>query len=398
LGSGRRRSTLPGTGALVALVLGATCAVAQQEEPDDPAAAVDPVGEIYEEENEHSRPDADSVGIVEITPELQEAVDGGLAYLAGQQHPDGSIGDDDYRIAVTALAGLAFMANGSTVTTGRYAAEVRRAVEFFLDLRADEGKVWHIALRDDKSRLHGHGYATLFLSQAYGTAGGWSRREDLGDALRAAIALIVMGQERQGGWGYVPLDSMHEGSITVTQLQALRAARDAGIYVPAATIRDALEYLDKSKVERSDWAYFVYRLGTASSPSFPLAAAAISSLNAVGSYRSTTVEKGLAFLRRYVPGIDESGYASRDQRYEQFYYYGQLYAVQAMFQSGGDDWELWFPQIRRELLRRQEKVSRGRLSRWGEHASESRYGYEYPTAVACLILQVPYRLLPVFQR
>jgi hypothetical protein len=293
------------------------------------------------------------------------------------------------------------MAGGSTVTTGPYAQNVRDSVEFFLRLRGSPRDEWEIAAWDDKSRLHGHGYATLFLAQAYGTCGRWEKREELETALREAVQLSIRGQERQGGWGYQARDSMHEGSITVTQLQALRAARDAGISVPMTTISAALDYLDKSKVERSDWAYFVYRLGTASQPSFPLAAAAISSLNAVGRYNDTTVEKGLAFMRRYIPGHDSR--ATRlDQRYSQFWYYGQLYAVQAMFQAGGADWERWFPAIRDELVDRREPYSSrggsGKMYVWGRGDAESIYGQAYCTAVACIILQVPYRLLPMLQR
>jgi hypothetical protein len=346
-----------------------------------------------EEEAPEARPDRDMLSFKEETIRMREAIEEGLAYLARQQRGDGSVGRRDYRIAVTALAGLAFMAGGSTVTTGPYAPQVRRAVEFYLDLRGhQESEEWWIAASDDRSRLHGHGFATLFLAEALGTCGVWERREELGLRLHEAVQLIVKSQEPRGGWGYTPYDPFHEGSITVTQLQALRAARDAGLDVPQGVINRALGYLEASKVERPTWAFFRYRLDVPSMPSFPLAAAAVSSLNAVGKYRTRTVDLGLAFLRRYIPGVP-SQQKSRDERFGQFWYYGQLYAVQAMFQSGGRDWEIWFPAIRDRLVRLQAGDGS-----WGREASESLYGYAYPTAVACIILQVPHRLLPILCR
>ena len=49
-----------------------------------------------------------------LTPETDRAIQNGLAWLARSQNADGSFGSGTYRgnIAVTSLAGLAFMAGG----------------------------------------------------------------------------------------------------------------------------------------------------------------------------------------------------------------------------------------------------------------------------------------------
>jgi hypothetical protein len=51
-----------------------------------------------------------------ITPETERTIQLGLAWLARTQNADGSYGNGTYRgnIAVTSLAGLAFMASGSS--------------------------------------------------------------------------------------------------------------------------------------------------------------------------------------------------------------------------------------------------------------------------------------------
>jgi hypothetical protein len=69
------------------------------------------------------------------------------------------------------------------------------------------------------------------------------------------------------------------------------------------------------------------------------------------------------------------------------YYYGQYYAVQAMFLAGGDYWAQWYPAIRDELITKQDKAT----GSWPPEISD-----DYSTACALIILQMPNRYLPVF--
>ena len=69
-------------------------------------------------------------------------------------------------------------------------------------------------------------------------------------------------------------------------------------------------------------------------------------------------------------------------------YYGNLYAGQVYFQLGGELWEMWSREAWPELLRRQK----------AEGHWESRFGSEYATAVALLILEIPRGYLPIFER
>ena len=58
-----------------------------------------------------------------ITPAAEKAIENGLRYLAQAQHEDGSFASGGYRgnVAICGLAGLAFMAGGSTPNRGRTA-------------------------------------------------------------------------------------------------------------------------------------------------------------------------------------------------------------------------------------------------------------------------------------
>ena len=68
--------------------------------------------------------------------------------------------------------------------------------------------------------------------------------------------------------------------------------------------------------------------------------------------------------------------------------YGQYYAVQAMWQAGGEHWLKWYPSIRDVLLKQQQADGS-----WLDLISS-----EYGTAMACIVLQVPNNCLPIFQR
>jgi len=92
--------------------------------------------------------------------------------------------------------------------------------------------------------MYSHAFATLFLAEAYGMAGGATCKA----ALARAVNLIVDCQNQHGGWRYNPLDREVDLSVTVCQLQALRAARNIGIKVPKSTIDLAARYVVDSAV------------------------------------------------------------------------------------------------------------------------------------------------------
>ena len=105
-----------------------------------------------------------------MTAETQQAIDGGLAYPAAQDNRDGSFGSmasSRRRVAVTALAGMAFLSSGNTPGRGKYGAHVQRAVDFLLSRVQPNGFIF-----DDGNTGHGpmydHGFATLFLAEVYG--------------------------------------------------------------------------------------------------------------------------------------------------------------------------------------------------------------------------------------
>jgi hypothetical protein len=336
----------------------------------------------------------------EITPEMRTAVDRALKWLADRANQDGSFGPPKARIAVTSVAALSFMASGSTADRGPYQREVHRAIKYLIDhVSRNPRHRGYIYLAEDRdSRMHGHGYATLALAEALGTYGGGNPEKfaALKRAVEAAIRLIERTQSDAGGWYYHPEnDGNHEGSITVCMLQALRAARNAGIAVKKRVIDKAIRYIEKSAERRSGvlTGAFQYSL-VDSQTSFALTAAAVSTLHMCGQYDTALVRLGLAHMERELDQHLIQG---------QFYYYGLLYASQAYFQAGGRHWQKHFPRIRDSVLKnriQEDEEEPRNVGAFDIHlpSEEREYGVVYATAMATLTLQIPYRFLPIFQK
>lgn len=310
-----------------------------------------------------------------VTPATQSAIDRGLLYLSRRQINSGpntgGFGTSGYAcgVAVSSLAGLAMMCGGHSPGEGTYGRHVERCVSFVLSHVRETG---YIARKDNNARenMYGHGFAMLFLSEAYGM----TPKTEIGEKLRRAVRMTVNCQNPRGGWRYQPVkDQTADLSITVCQIMGLRAARDAGIHVPDETRSKCIDYVKQSQ---NDNGSFRYQLAGGHS-TFAMTAAGVTSLYSAGIYDSEAVSRALDHLMLHKPGNRSTG---------GHYFYGQYYAVQAMWHAGGDYWNQWYPAIRDELLSKQS--ADGSWSGSG--------GPEYGTAMACIILQIPLNFLPVF--
>jgi len=65
-----------------------------------------------------------------VDPKIRSAVERGLDWVAKTQNRVGRWdAQGQYRVPMTALAGIALLAEGSTTTQGRYAEQLRRATD-----------------------------------------------------------------------------------------------------------------------------------------------------------------------------------------------------------------------------------------------------------------------------
>jgi hypothetical protein len=339
--------------------------------------------------------------------------DRALAFLAAHMRTNGSLERVNGRhfpsVASTALAALAFMANGHTADEGtdRYGPQVRLMLDWLMtqaqstqcqcaDVPGAHAVVKIFEPSFNASQTHEHGYATWALAMAYGMSFGADnefQRARLKTLLQGAVHALERCQSTQGGWMYTLEDgqSDHEGSVTVTALQALRAAKEAGLRVDSAKIRRAIEYLGKLQVSEgadSRFGGFRYRLGNEAGEdrvTFALTAASIASLNETGDYDSKVVDRGVAYMRQKDPLTS----AIFDPN-PMWPWYERLYATQAYFQYRDlHNFRLWYPEL----------VTKAGESQGPEgDFNDTEYGDVYATATAALTLAVPFGYLPTFQR
>jgi hypothetical protein len=310
----------------------------------------------------------------EITPEQQKAVERGLAYLASRQQADGSFGTVGSRgavPAVTSLSAIAFMSGGNVPGRGKYGAHVSAAAEYILNRSQPSGL---LSETEEHGVMYSHGFATLFLAEVYGM----TNNDRVKDPLTRAVRLIERCQNHEGGWRYTPAPLDADISVTITQVMALRAARDAGIKVEKAVIDKAVKYVES--LQNPDGG-FNYMSASGNNSAFPRSAAGVATLYYAGISEGREIEAGLFYVERFRPGDA----ATADGAH---YFYGHYYAVQAMFLAGGAHWARWYPAVREELI--------GRQNPDGSWNDEPALGSEYCTAMALIVLQMPNRYLPIF--
>lgn len=348
------------------------------------------VGAISHGQNPAPKAPGDSTADF-ITSGTEAAIEGGLAFLARVQNPDGSFADrlSGAAVGITALAGLALMAGGHLPGKGRHGRTVSRALDFVL-ATGSRGVPGFLATNDGQPGFgnqqlsaYSHGFGSLFLAELCGMLPDRARQKQVKNMLELAVAYTVEARNREGGWRYEPRPSQADVSVTVAQMMALRAAKNAGVFVRKNVIDDGVAFI--RACQNPDGGFNYFKQGISSE--FARSAAAIVGLNSAGIYSGREIERGLRYVMQFIPVRQ---FNNRDlMRQQKHYYYGHYYAALAMWTAGGDYWSQWFPAIRDELL------SRARASGgvWSDPI-----GQAYATAMSLIILQLPNNYLPILQK
>ena len=282
-----------------------------------------------------------------ITPQSEKAADLGLRLLAKRQNDDGSYGSGPARgnVGICGLVGMAFLSAGSTPGRGRYESNVDRCIDHILANAQPSGFI-----NGPDTAMHGemfkHGFATLFLAECYGM----TQRSELRETITKAVKLIAGTQNEEGGWRYQPRsDDGADMTVTVCEVIALRAAKNAGIYVPPAMIDAATAYIKRGQNPDGGFMYMIVGNDLAEDPrasKFPRSAGAVTALYAIGVHDGLEISRGLDYLMGFIPAKGKRSHMG-------YYYYGQYYAAQAFWQAGGRQWDRWFPAVRDDLIAKQ---------------------------------------------
>jgi len=347
----------------------------------------------------------------EIPDKYKENIRKGLEWLAKNQQKDGhwAANGDHHPVAMTGLAGLAMLMEGSTVRDGKYAPNIRKAVEWCMDRSQKGNRNGLLGNPDHPSEqgryMYGHGFAMLFLASAFGEEDDRDRREKLKDILTRAAVYAGNAQSTQGGWFYTSAKDGHdsdEGSVTVTQMQGLRACREAGIPVNKDIMKKGYDYLKKSTTQRGGVVYSLGRggFGAGVGGERPaLTAAAIACLFSAGEYKDEHVKKWFKYC--YESRLHEQGFQGGHDEYTQFYLAPSIYFL------GEDGWTKLFPDSGADKRVTWGKYREGMFQRLagsqsGDGSWQAAGGWSvgpvFSTSVALCIMQLDNNVLPVFQK
>ena len=267
------------------------------------------------------------------------------------------------------------------------------------------------------TRMYEHAFATMFLAEVYGM----THDERVKKCLQGAVEFTYKSQNSQGGWRYAPNAEDSDMSIVVCQVMALRAAKNKGITVPKESIDKAVDYvLNSANTTSNGWTdfetgTFVYQYDPKNQAaaiqtrtSFALTSAGLTTLYGAGIYTDRDIVDFASqrSLEKYRKGGEKlprfrdmlkyvmdhyRDVASPERFNHYFFFYGNYYATQAMFITGGSDWTIFYSRLRDDLLELQRRN--------GDNGSvRSNVGTAFSTAVTALLLEVPNNYLPIFQR
>lgn len=316
-----------------------------------------------------------------IVEQVTTSVDKALAYLAEKQRPDGGWHDNH---APNALSLLAFMGRGQVPGRGPYRDVLERGKKFVLAQQQPNGLF--ACARPSHGPMYEHALTTLAMSEMYGM----DPDANLEDALRRSVNLIVSAQSPTGGWRYQPQPSDADLSVTVMQIVALRAAHNAEIPLPPATIDKAIAYVKSCAHPNGGFTY-----QTGGSPNHQMSAAGTLSLQLLRTSEDEpedpSIQKALDYL------------APTEIKWQggpvQYFYYFHYYAIQGHYQAGGKYWNDWHPRIRQLLLDKQNVDGSWDVPP-GTAENEGVVGPNkvYWTAMASLVLEIYMHFLPAYQR
>lgn len=347
-----------------------------------------------------------------IPPQVKQSVDRAVKWLLTQQKSDGYFNDqkndqkarkgnvEGYGGAMTSLAimGLSSVGHLPSDPTPEGKA-VARALQFMIDFMepdTDNKETEGYLGRMDRSRMYGHGIMSLMYAEMLGMTQNEEMDRKIHERLEGAVKLIVKSQRvpksdsNKGGWRYEPQSSDADISVTVWQLLALRAAKNAGLDVPSDAISNAVAYVKRSyRSERDSLgrpkdnaAAFSYE-PYGGRQTFSTTAAGLLSLQVCGQYDAPEVIGSANYLMKNPPEIGEP-----------WFYYGNYYYAQGMYQRGGD----FAATARRKTEDTLIKAQSPEGAWYPRNGNEKSAGAVYATSLSLLSLSVYHHFLPIYQK
>ena len=342
------------------------------------------------------------------SPLGEAAVEAGLEWLAAHQQKDGgwslyfadSCGRCSHsgtswsnrRTAATALALLSFLGAGySHQTESRHKRVVESGLSFLI--RDVNGGIDGEAIKRDDLRMYSHGLATIALCEAYAMTKEQDPKSLLGVAAQRSLQFIETAQDSEGGgWRYRPNQQPGDTSIFSWQLMALKSGRIGGLNVSQSVLYGAQDFLESVKWDGGRrYNYLPSGEWDANREDSPKTCTAIGLL--MRMYLGW--KPGNPFLDDGMGQIVRWGYTQRAGQCNLYYAY---YAALALHHYGGEHWESWNGGLQELLIRTQSRQQGCEFGSWYFQDSYCDIGGRLlNTALAVMILETPYRIMPLYR-
>jgi len=346
-------------------------------------------------------------GADEITPTSEAALERGLTWLAKNQGVEGNWGSND--LGLVSMGALAFMSAGHAPGRGKYGRELEQALEFIVSRSRPSGL---LNISDGQRDMYNHGLATFVLGQAHGMS--TSKDRKLNRVLDNALKLIAAIFALSGGWDYRAQRQAygHDLSLAVMQAKALRSAVDSGLEVPPEVIDLAIRSVRDHYATRGGRGLpeseqqklpgqFTYSKGGGGG-TIAMAAAGVVCLQEFGQYDDWRIAKNMEVIQAAIHETPRSRTHDGSMPFDAYTLY---YVGQALYQVGGETWTKHYPLLRDYLVESQmnDTGNPQEHGTWRDHGARGggrvggKDGQLYATSVACFVLAIPNRYLPILQ-
>jgi hypothetical protein len=325
----------------------------------------------------------------------EAAVAAGLKWLAQHQFADGhwsidrfpqqgkcnctGMGSINSDIAGTALGLLPFLGAGKTH---------RRSDDNPYQRTVDNGLKYLTRRQNAQGYFGGGSYyaqglATIAVCEAYGL----TSDPTLKRSAQQAVNNIVLAQNANGGWDYMPDTLRTDTCVGGWQMMALKSGKMAGLNVPEKATKAASRWLDR--VMAPGGGGYGY---DAPGDTYTMTSVGLLCREHLGwGPQNPELSKGVAKLQTlYGPEPDLNNI---------YYYY---YATQALFHFGGEPWKKWNSTMRDNLIAKQNKGAAFPHQKGSWSPKEDTHGAAggrlMVTSLSLLTLEIYYRYPPLHRQ
>ncbi|MDR3234830.1 MAG: terpene cyclase/mutase family protein [Planctomycetaceae bacterium] len=349
-----------------------------------------------------------ALGSGDCTQGGEDAVEAALEWLAAHQQTDGgwSLQFNDScrqcsqsgtselprRTAATALALLPFLGAGYTHQEGKYRKTVERGLLYIIN--DPNNGIDGVLLQSDGLRMYSHGLAAIVLCEGYALSKPQRPESALGQAAQRALLTIETAQDPDGGgWRYRPSQSPGDTSVFAWQLMALKSGKLGGLPVSQSVLYGAYDFLESVSVQGGRLYNYLPSGGwdKIRGDDSPMTCSAVGLLMRMylgWKPGDEVLDEGVAMLAKNI---------QRNGRLRHNLYFA-YYAALMFHHYGGDNRQRWNAAQRDLLVNTQSHQGHESGSWYFPDPYCNSGGRLLNTALGAMILETPYRIMPLYRK